>query len=64
MPYNVMTLTSTVVALFFGSMFNVLIGRSSEAEKEYEKKIKQMKPIQSLVTKTAKKVIDFVDDNK
>lgn len=36
MPYNVISLTSTVIGLFFGQMFNALISRKKDEEKKKE----------------------------
>lgn len=38
MPYNVITLTCTVIALFFGSIFNLLIRNFIIVEKAETKK--------------------------
>jgi phosphatidylinositol glycan class T len=38
MPYNVITLTCTVIALFFGSIFNLLIRDFLVVEDESDEK--------------------------
>jgi phosphatidylinositol glycan class T len=43
MPYNVITLTCTVIALFFGSIFNLLIREFKVTEEEVDEK-KDEKP--------------------
>lgn len=56
MPYNVITFTSTVIALFFGSLFNVLVRRFKEEEEP-------PKPVTTAVVAGAKRLLDFIDDN-
>lgn len=68
MPYNVITLSSTVVALFFGSLFNSLIRRyrqdREDAKKQKEGKLEPPKLVEKLVTGIKNFVEGSEDDKK
>lgn len=76
MPYNVITLTCTVVSLFFGSLYNVLIRRFSDAAKRdssqpTDQKTKSassaspdvppLKPSEGLIKRNVKRVHALID---
>ncbi|KAI4340313.1 hypothetical protein MLD38_025163 [Melastoma candidum] len=56
MPYNVITITCTVFALYFGSLLNVLRRRAGEEERLLQSKGKKLSPLAQLVSKLTAKI--------
>lgn len=58
MPYNVITLTGTVFALFYGSIFNILIRRMRHLDK-IKGDFVSRRPLARLM----RKIISFIEEN-
>ncbi|KAI4304576.1 hypothetical protein MLD38_040064 [Melastoma candidum] len=56
MPYNVITITCTVFALYFGSLLNVLRRRAGEEERLLQSKGKKLSSLAQLVSKISAKL--------
>lgn len=56
MPYNVITITCTVFALYFGSLLNVLRRRVNEEERFLKSKDKRSSPLSRLLSKLSAKL--------
>ncbi|KAF8029953.1 hypothetical protein BT93_E2390 [Corymbia citriodora subsp. variegata] len=56
MPYNVITITCTVFALYFGSLLNVLRRRVNEEERFLKSKEKRSSPLSRLLSKLSAKL--------
>ena len=59
MPYNVMTLTGTIFALFFGSMFNVLVRRMKNLTRVNNDFVSK-RPLARIY----RKIMSFIDDEE
>ncbi|WCJ38038.1 GPI transamidase component PIG-T [Euphorbia peplus] len=56
MPYNVITITCTIFALYFGSLLNVLRRRVGEEERLLASKAKEGSPLSKLLSKISAKL--------
>ncbi|KAL3633323.1 hypothetical protein CASFOL_022850 [Castilleja foliolosa] len=56
MPYNVITITCTVFALYFGSLLNALQRRVGEEERLLNEKAKKTGPLTSMLSKLSAKL--------
>lgn len=60
MPYNVIALSSTVIAVFFGVIYNSMIRKKSEILEELKEENKK-KPITQAIKSVEKQIHEIIE---